>query len=84
MIFNSLLRAGFVSFINRIAGMVVGLLFGVVIIAIMLYGVAIVSSISLPFREWCNDFLKLNQDTMTLARWLYEKNLLNKLYHLFF
>lgn len=84
MIFNSLLHAGVISVMNRIAGAIVGMCFAFVVVAILLYGVAVMSSLSLSFREWSTSFLKLNNDTMTLAKWLYEKNLLNKIYHLFF
>lgn len=84
MIFKSLLNAGVISLLNRIIGAVTGVLFAVVIIAGLLYGIAILSSISVSFREWSTQFLKLEEETMTLAKWLYEKNLLNKIYHIFF
>lgn len=84
MVFNSLLHAGVIGFANRITGAIVGMAFGFVIVAVLLYGIAILSSISVPFREWSVEFLKLDQEKMTFAKWLYEKNLLNKIYHIFF
>lgn len=84
MVFNSLLHAGIIGVANRITGAIVGMVFGFVIVAVLLYGIAVLSSISVPFREWSVEFLKLDEEKMTFAKWLYEKNLLNKIYNIFF
>lgn len=79
-IFKSINKMPVFGQLNRILGLVVNFLYAWMIISVLFWAVALVSTFIPEVGEFVANVFKLNQEPMTIARWLYEHNLATMIY----
>lgn len=62
--------------INRLLGAAVGLVFGILIIAVVSWGLTFIVAIPGNVSEFLTTQMKLGEDTFTLSKWFFEHNIL--------
>ncbi len=66
--------------VNRILGLVLNLIFGCVVIFFVFWGLSFVATLIPDLQDLTIKWFKLEEETMTLAKWFYENNLFVKIF----
>ena len=82
-IFNKLAKVTIIGITNKIAGAIVNVVFILFMVSFALWGIATLTTFMPSLNDTIARLFSLNSDKMTLARWMYENNLIIKLFELF-
>lgn len=81
-VLTKLSNVGIISLANRIVGACVNVTFILFMISFVMWGVATLTTFMPSFNETVIKWFGLDSDRMTLARWMYENNLIVKIFEL--
>ena len=82
-IFSGISKMPVFGQLNRILGLAVNFLYAWLIISAIFWAVALISTFIPEVGEFVTNIFKLNEEPMTIAKWLYEHNLATMLYEYF-
>ena len=82
-IFRGVNRIPLFGKLNRILGLVLNFLYAWFIISVFFWAVALISTFIPGVGNFVNGLLKLDQENMSIAKWLYEHNLATYIYKFF-
>lgn len=76
-------KVRFIRRVDRILGLVVNACFALLLISLVFFGIATITTVIPSFNETITELLNLNSNEFSIAKWLYENNLIIKLFELF-
>ena len=76
-------KVRFIRRVDRILGLVVNACFALLLISLVFFGIAAITTVIPSFNETITELLNLNSNEFSIAKWLYENNLIIKLFELF-
>lgn len=82
-VFNKLTKVRIISFTNRVLGSVVNIVFILSIISFVFWGIATLTTFIPSLNEIVNDLFGLDSKQISIARWMYENNIIIKLFEKF-
>lgn len=81
--FNKLSKVRIIGFTNRLLGSVVNIAFILFIISFVFWGIATLTTFMPSLNESINELFGLDSNKMSIARWMYENNIIVKLFEKF-
>lgn len=81
--FKQITKVRFIRRVNRLFGLIVNTCFVLLIISLVFFGIAAITTVMPSFNEKVIELFGLNSNKFSIARWLYENNLIVKLFELF-
>ena len=82
-VFNKISKVKIVKRINKILGVVINVGFVLLLISLVFFGIAAITTVIPSFNETITELFNLNSNEFSIAKWLYENNLIIKLFELF-
>ena len=82
-ILKQIKRVRFIRRVDRVLGLVVNSSFALLLISLVLFGIAAITTVIPSFNDSIIELFNLNSNEFTIAKWLYENNLIIKLFELF-
>ena len=82
-VFNKISKVKIVKRINKILGVVINVGFVLLLISLVFFGIATITTFIPSFNEKIIELFNLNNDKFTIAKWMYENNFIVKLFEKF-
>ncbi len=81
--FRQITKVRFIRRVNRILGLAVNTCVVLLFISLVFFGIAAVTTVMPSFNEKVIELFGLNSNNFSIAKWLYENNLIVKLFEIF-
>ena len=75
-LFKSFEQIPLLKFVNRFFGGILGLVVGVLLVCMISYALTFIIPLDLPISNWFIENMKLNEETFTISKYLYNENIL--------
>lgn len=75
-LFKSFEQIPLIKVVNKLCGGLLGVVIGFLLVCLISYGLTFVIPLDLPISNWLINNMKLNEETFTISKYLYNENIL--------